>query len=1186
MPEPGGTTTQSGIFFQNSVAALYLGRLCDMGHRPARERVIEVRLEAPEHVDDVVVTYADRHREWVQAKEDVSFTGRTWSKLWQDFENQCWSQNFGPDDRIVLAFGNNRPRYGVLREACLRAGGAIDYREWHGGLTGEMRSLLEDIRPLLSSERRDDETMFALFSHTEVRIATLDQIERDDAPRWMPPSSEEPATLFRLLRDRCGGQARYRNIFRAPRLLVELSSDHGVDIPEPESSGAPAYRDAIENAYSRLEVPGTNLSGDVDELFLWPTLQEMRLDQLRSNELEDEDPRYQRVDARGSVDLRSFPDTTFKKAVVVAGAGFGKTALLGALVHRLSGTLWLPVMVPLSELVEAGETVVGFLNERINRRFDVSVVWGRFCEAGRTTVLFDGLDELIPSDRRRVLDLIREFSARYPQVPWLLTVRDAKALSAPVDAKIVKIDAYDEERIAAFATSYGRAGGAIEGRDLLEQLRVNPDLRLLARIPLFLALLLATARPSTPLPRNRGDLIERYLHIMFNPSEYKPTVPLGHDRLGLRDVAERLAFVTLEQGRSSIDERTAIQILRTMDANFDPAAHITALVTRGLLRRSVNQLSFSFPTVQEYLAACHLLLRDPDDLVQQFEASARRPWAQMLQFSVERHPEADAIVNELMARRDDAFFTELRLVGRCVVNGAQVSSSTRNRLGKLLADAWLSGLPHDARESVGQIIASGFTSPLPHRVREALRRRWGLRSGGDEIIAACQDPGLTRDVLEAVLNSQLEDFYLYEMQPAVDDIASEALQRYLERARAESTTNEEVERLAYLIKSLSREHLPADAYRSAVEDQELPSLVRLAGYLIGPEVVSENAWPLAEGVFRGPICDKYSPVGWHPAVEALWRSGDAIRRWRTLIYDESLSEQRREDVLFALFSSPMGTEERLEALRDLQSSGRLNENIGHAASLLQAHLGDQTSMDRIDGILGKLSIENLSLWAMVTPNYRSRQDMVSALRNLDELSLEPNHKVRFASSLTFGLMGEVTVEGQRSFFSMRRSILHPASTECARTIFSWGEEHEEDTPTYLSLASQALELGHESTAKPLAERLTLIVESEPELFRDFEFDRTFSDAISALDQSGNASDVLSLDTLRLCVEVSTSNTALRAMEAIASFANEEALKVLLGLHSSVSDGSTVHSLEERVEELAGRLGVRIIRQHNGELLRT
>lgn len=130
MPESGGTTTQSGILFQNSFAALYLGRLCDVRRRPTRERVIEVRVEAPEHVDDTVITYADRHREWIQAKENLAYSGKSWKKVWQGFEEQRWSRNFGADDRLALVVGTNIDRHQTLREMCSRANGAMNYQEW------------------------------------------------------------------------------------------------------------------------------------------------------------------------------------------------------------------------------------------------------------------------------------------------------------------------------------------------------------------------------------------------------------------------------------------------------------------------------------------------------------------------------------------------------------------------------------------------------------------------------------------------------------------------------------------------------------------------------------------------------------------------------------------------------------------------------------------------------------------------------------------------------------------------------------------------------------------------------------------------------------------------------------------------------------------------------------------------
>jgi hypothetical protein len=53
---------------QDAIAALHLGCLCDGCERAALETVVEVRVEAPEDVDDVEVALATESRELVQAK--------------------------------------------------------------------------------------------------------------------------------------------------------------------------------------------------------------------------------------------------------------------------------------------------------------------------------------------------------------------------------------------------------------------------------------------------------------------------------------------------------------------------------------------------------------------------------------------------------------------------------------------------------------------------------------------------------------------------------------------------------------------------------------------------------------------------------------------------------------------------------------------------------------------------------------------------------------------------------------------------------------------------------------------------------------------------------------------------------------------------------------------------------------
>ena len=78
MPERGPTSNQSGIFYQNSVAALFLGRLCDPTERLASEAVVHIRVEAPQHVDDIVITFADSHKTYIQAKENIRVTDEAW----------------------------------------------------------------------------------------------------------------------------------------------------------------------------------------------------------------------------------------------------------------------------------------------------------------------------------------------------------------------------------------------------------------------------------------------------------------------------------------------------------------------------------------------------------------------------------------------------------------------------------------------------------------------------------------------------------------------------------------------------------------------------------------------------------------------------------------------------------------------------------------------------------------------------------------------------------------------------------------------------------------------------------------------------------------------------------------------------------------------------------------------------
>jgi NACHT domain len=1180
MPETGGTTTQSGIFYQNSVAALYVGRLCDMRTRPASERVAQVRVEAPDHVDDIVIMFADRHQEWIQAKENFEFSGGVWHKLWVSLELQKRHSKFSSSDRLRIVIGNNIDRYQNLRELCARASGSLDYNEWCQGLNEEMRKILTNIRSQLSSNYQDDESLHALLSHVEAEILTLEQIERDEIPRWMPLCSVEPLTLFRLLRDRCGRHGRYREIFQASSLLAELNIEHNISIEEPEASGAPTYREAIQFSYSRIEVPGTNLTGKVEDLFLWPTLTETHAEALRLISFEDEDPRYRYSERRGTVELRLFPELPFKRAVIVAGAGFGKTSLLTAIAYQLSSSIWLPAMISLTELAESGETLVEFLRNSINRRFNVAVSWNYYCESGRAVLLFDGLDELSSPDKRRMLELIRDFTARYTATPWILTVRDAKALAAPVDATILTIDVFDDEQIRSFIARYTHAGSPIDTKDLYSQLQLYPDLKLLVRIPLFLALLMATTRPSDLIPQKRSDLLERYLYVVFHPNEYKQTASLNYEPDELRGIAEYLAFFALEHGKIGLSEQEAIKILRAFREDINPTRYIRTLNVCGLLQRTANWTSFVYPIIQEYLAACYLISNLPGEIIQRFEHSSRRPWMQMLQFALEKHPDADEIINELLELNDDAFGTIVRLIGQSFINGASVSVSTYNKVGDRLSRLWPT-LAYNTRKNVGGLLAHGFTSPLPKTLRNLLENGWGTADGGREIVVASNDPDLTHAVLKKRLSQNLKyQYYLYELQPAVNNIAVDALQLYLERAKSENTDSDEIESLASLIAELPTANLPRTAYMKLIDDDSLPPLIRLAGYLIGPIPILNGALDIVDNIYQKPdnVDDDRIPDR-HLVIRAFWRSDNPIERWQAHIHDVSLSESRREEILFTIMDSSLEDAEKRNAIADLRRD-ELSSNLVHAALLLQFYLGDQSLFSEIDDLLPYMNLDNLMFLAAILGKNRSKDDITAILERIGKLSLSSHDKARIASYLAFSLIYDVIVLGSRQAFSWSRQTFHSAIPDARNLVMTWLAEPENELDDYLALLRAATELGSQESADLLAEKLRQIAKQQAESFQDHDFDTRFSNALATLSRFGEISRFASLETLKYCAEISESNTFLRAIPMIASFASREALEILLSLHNTIEKKQNKSYIEPYIEELAGRLGSRIIWKDN------
>lgn len=123
--ESGGPTTQAGISYQNGIAALFLGQMLDPRSFVAFKKVVEVRVEAPEDVDDIVVTFANGGKRYIQAKESVSKANdyiSAWGKVWRDFEEQFNQATFKiGQDKLQLWSGLHKDEVVEAKDLCERA---------------------------------------------------------------------------------------------------------------------------------------------------------------------------------------------------------------------------------------------------------------------------------------------------------------------------------------------------------------------------------------------------------------------------------------------------------------------------------------------------------------------------------------------------------------------------------------------------------------------------------------------------------------------------------------------------------------------------------------------------------------------------------------------------------------------------------------------------------------------------------------------------------------------------------------------------------------------------------------------------------------------------------------------------------------------------------------------------------
>lgn len=576
MSEPGGSTTQSGIWFQNSVAALYLGRMCDGVSRPDSKQVVEVRVEAPTPVNDVVLTYADGHRTYMESKERISVGSRPWQKMWKDLDEQFHDGDFRRGrDRLSICFGESRNEHYALKALCERADGSQIYDEWWHRLTGPQRVLVEKIESLLGSGLPVGAEAMDFFGHLDIKVWPLEHIEGSMVPVRMPDSNRPKWSLFRLLRDRIGGEARRRGWFTSALLRESLQREDEVLLVSPPDTAQ--LRESARACGTLLKqhkhtFGDTDLSlqrGVVGDIFRW---------------------------------ILEGPDEEGKDnvAVLLDGAGMGKTVVMSDVLRALEGA-GATVLAIKADAQLTGVTDRDGLQEKLDLPDRVERVVRRLAALEKVVVLVDQIDALSLSMARdqRALGVVLETVAKLREMPGVRILFSCRAFDLSNDPRLDRVEVTRRFSLPPLSDEEIESVLVVQDYDFGS---LSPAARELLRTPLHLDLFSRIISAHGPSQDTRQDalgisslqdlyaLLWRHVVLANTPESSRPS-----------EREEVLRLLTERMDRKQRTSAPRSILARPETDHLEPAAYW--LASAGILVATATEWTFLHQTFFDYCYA-------------------------------------------------------------------------------------------------------------------------------------------------------------------------------------------------------------------------------------------------------------------------------------------------------------------------------------------------------------------------------------------------------------------------------------------------------------------------------------------------------------------------------------------------------------------------------------------------------
>jgi HEAT repeat protein len=358
---------------------------------------------------------------------------------------------------------------------------------------------------------------------------------------------------------------------------------------------------------------------------------------------------------------------------------------------RLSGFPDFPILVTLNRYAKSPqENLLDFIVADVTERYGFPQLGpyleGRL-ERGTVLLLLDGLDEVSvgsPEEAeaayQRTTEGINRLATRYPQCPIVVTSRRAgwKGLLAPTFLVMSVLD-FGWEDIQRFIDNWFGAGSD-RARRLQGVLSQQARMQALAANPLLLSLIAIVFERDLELPERRAKLYERCVQVLLTEWDahrgIKRASQFTTDRK--RDLLEDIALHYHCQGSRYFPKRDLLAVI----AGYLPTVNIPAeqaplvldeiSAQHGLLKeQAADWYGFLHLTLQEYFAAVSL---DKGNRLDLAVAHLHNPWwEEVILLLAGMLKDATPLLTTILSERDDIFFSNLLLAGRCLAGTPRLS---------------------------------------------------------------------------------------------------------------------------------------------------------------------------------------------------------------------------------------------------------------------------------------------------------------------------------------------------------------------------------------------------------------------------------------------------------------------------------------------------------------------------------